>query len=87
MIRNNLNLQRYEFLVKTVAPYLIDFYKNKHKTLGALKIPIRSIPSTPQQAVSIFVGMPEKALPVIREWFSERLNKEKLGGTKWLVKK
>ena len=78
MIRENLNPQRYEFLVKTIAPYLKDFFKNKYKTLGALRIPIRSIPSTPQQAVITFMGMPEKALPIIREWFSEKLIDEKL---------
>lgn len=85
MIINNINPKRYEFLAKTIGIYLQEFFKTKNKTLGAMKVPIRSIPSNAQQAINLFITLPDKALPLIREWFTDKLKDEKLPDPKQAI--
>lgn len=78
MTFKKLDSDRLYFIVTNSVPpeLLLDFYRRNDKRLILQGVKISSLPKNTKTAVKIFITLPDKAIPIAREWFSRKFENE-----------
>lgn len=78
MTFKNLDSDRLYFIVINSVPpeLLLDFYRRNDKRLILQGVKVSSLPKNAKTAAKIFITLPDKAIPVAREWFSKKFESE-----------